>query len=87
MGKKADLAALDLQGVLPAPQAAGSDFFASALVSSGQPAQVRATWVDGRHLFDGRKVRTIDPVQLEKDCDSAKKRGFGPHLKKARDSS
>ena len=87
VGKKADLAAFDLRGVLPAPMAMDSEAIASALVYSGLPSQARATWVDGKLLFDGKRVRTIDPVQLQKDYDSAQKKIFGPLLKKARNGS
>ncbi len=84
IGKKADLTALDLRGILPTPHATDSDFISSALVYSAQPTQVRATWVDGKLLFDGKKVRTIDQRQLQKDYESAQNKVFGPLLKKTR---
>ena len=70
-GKKADLVAIDLmcpENTLPAPAAAARhpdlDAIASSIVYSSQPSHVRWTMVEGRLVYRGGIVRTIDTAQL-----------------------
>ncbi|OFZ80906.1 MAG: hypothetical protein A2583_05600 [Bdellovibrionales bacterium RIFOXYD1_FULL_53_11] len=73
-GKKADLVALDLSSLensIPAAARCGVESIASSVVYSSQPAHVRWTMVDGRMLYDGKRVRTIDARKLRADAREA----------------
>lgn len=69
VGKCADLVALDLGGPENhvGPCSDDPEAIASAIVYSSSPRHVRMTFVDGRLLFDGSRVRTIrlEPLMVE----------------------
>ena len=74
VGKKADLIAVDLQkpsNTVPAGMETDPEMLASALVYSGQPADVQWTMVDGKVVAKSGKVLSIPLPQLMRDVKAA----------------
>jgi cytosine/adenosine deaminase-related metal-dependent hydrolase len=65
-GKKADLVLFDLTHFEWAPY--GDPL--NALVWSASPASIAETWVDGRPVFAGGRVRTIDEAELRAEAQA-----------------
>lgn len=74
VGKKADLVLVDLQepgNYLPDHVQGSMPAVASALVYASTAQHVRATWVDGQLVYDGREVLTLPRAALLKRAAKA----------------
>ncbi|MEK6705254.1 MAG: 5'-deoxyadenosine deaminase [Bdellovibrionota bacterium] len=77
VGKKADIIAVDLNTPINmlSPSAAGNpEAYASSIVYSTSPAQLRWTMVDGKMLYSKQRVLTIDEDKLIKQVKKCSKR-------------
>jgi 5-methylthioadenosine/S-adenosylhomocysteine deaminase len=76
VGKKADIVALDLKtpsNMLPAGHETDPEAIASSVVYSSDPRHVRATWVDGRLVFQHGRVLTIPEKKLLENVAKAQR--------------
>jgi len=67
LGKKADLTLIDLNGphaLIPDGKESDLESIASTLIYSASAADVKATWVDGKIVWDGKRVRGISQPKL-----------------------
>jgi len=70
VGKKADLAVVDMSGLHNQPLMAGSNIY-SKLVYQLKGSDVVTTMVDGKIVMDNRVLTTIDEDELRSKCNEA----------------
>jgi cytosine/adenosine deaminase-related metal-dependent hydrolase len=68
VGKKADLALLDLQRIVHPVDLSGNLY--SAIVYSGSPADVHSVMIDGKWVYRNRQLIDIDEEKLRHDAES-----------------
>jgi 5-methylthioadenosine/S-adenosylhomocysteine deaminase len=76
VGKKADLFAIDLRtpsNTVPAGHELDAEAIASSIVYSSDARHVRMTWVDGKLLYSGGRVKTIPERRLMERVHAAQR--------------